>query len=125
MVLADKKSVFTYLNFGHISDRFHQGEDGNFELHLRKLAQRERHESRITYCRCYRTFRSTSKQGLHWMYVSDTPAKVALFMNRHKYSIRFYQQTGRHIRQTQRLPQEMGLNRVSSDLQEKLLLALS
>jgi hypothetical protein len=59
------------------------------------------------------------------MYVSDTPAKIALFMNRHKYSMRFSQHTGWHVRQTQWLPQEMGLNRVSGDLQQKLLLALS
>jgi hypothetical protein len=59
------------------------------------------------------------------MYIPDTSAKLTEFVNRYKYSVRFRQCAWRYDRQEEWSAQEMTLNRLARDLQEKVLLAFS
>ena len=106
MIFADEKSVLAYLDLGYVLDRFQQGEDGDLEFDLRELAERERHESRITDRSRSRAFHCNSEQRLHWMNVPDAAAKLPVFMKRHKYSVRLHQHAPRNIGQRLWLSQQ-------------------
>ena len=59
------------------------------------------------------------------MHVSDAAAQLATFVKGNEDSMRFSQHTIRYVGQTGRLAQEMGLNRISRDLQKNLPIAVS
>jgi hypothetical protein len=59
------------------------------------------------------------------MHIPDTSAKFTEFVYRYKYSVRFRQCAWRYDRREELPAREMTLNRLSRDLQEKVLLAFS
>jgi len=122
---ADQQAVLADFDIADIVDVLHRRKNRNFELDVGKFTEREGRESRIARRRSYRAVRRATKKRARRLHVSDAAAQLATFVKGNEDSMRFSQHTIRYVGQTGRLAQEMGLNRISRDLQKDLPIAVS